>query len=152
MRQLIVDALIRYGEALETAEWRQAFLALWQILEPLALQSEGSMNMREIGDRITLLLGQREQDRDLLSALATTRNALVHAGRYPDLYGLAEMQLLKRVVERSIESLLAWAPKLESRQSLRLLYGCLGASDGELRQRARAIAAVRKSRKKRTKR
>jgi hypothetical protein len=152
IRGLVVDAMIKYGEGLETDEWSRAFLVLWQVLEVLTLQSEGRMNMAEIGDRIALLLGQHQQERDLLAALAETRNKLVHVGTYPDEYGLDEMQWLKGIVEDSIDSLMSrWAPRLKTRQDLRLLYGSLGLGDTELKQRIRVNGAVLSWRKRRSK-
>jgi hypothetical protein len=150
VRQIVIDAVLKYGEALETAEWRQTFLSLWQALEILALVAPGEVSMRDVGSRIALLLGQRAVDRDLLEALAVTRNTLVHAGRYPDSSGLEEMQLLKSRVERSLSALLSWAPSLRSLASLRRLYDYLGSADTDLKERHRMIAAIRRRRRKKT--
>jgi hypothetical protein len=149
IRQLVIDALIRYGEALDTVEWRQAFLALWQVLELLTAQSVGELNMRDVRNRIALLLGQSEGERDLLEALADTRNTLVHAGRYPDNDGLEEAQFLKAVVEWSIEALLGLTRLLSSVASLKILYEHLGRPDTELRELHRVIAAIRRQRARR---
>jgi hypothetical protein len=146
VRQLVVEALLRYGQALETIEWKQAFLALWQILEMLAAQSKDELSMRETRNRISLLLGQREGERDLIEVLADTRNAMVHAGRFPDRDGLEELQYLKAIVEWSIDAFLDRRSLIQRVSDLRVLYEHLGRPDTELRHRKRVIGAIQRRR------
>jgi hypothetical protein len=146
LRQLLVDALVKYGEALDTIEWRQAFLSLWLVLELLSLQERGGK--WDVVDRIAGLLGNQERDRDLLSVLADTRNTLVHAGRYPNSEGFEEVQFLKRFAERSINNLLSRSKGLKNRTSLRLLYEHL--NDPVLEERVRIISMLARERRKKS--
>jgi hypothetical protein len=146
IRQLVIDALMSYCQAMDTAQWREAFLQLWRPLELVAVHNRAELSMREVRSRIALLLGQRPQDIDLLETLADSRNKLVHAGSYSDEYGLEEVSLLKSVCERSIATLLRWTPVLQDLSDLNDLYTHLSSKTVQLARRQRLIAAVRRRR------
>ena len=104
-RSILIESIEKYGEALDTNQWRHAFLLLWQILELITLQSSGKTNMTVVKNRIINLLKQDPMIRDLLNALYETRNLLVHRGEFQISQGFREVNLLKTITERSINSL-----------------------------------------------
>jgi hypothetical protein len=142
IRNLLVEALLNYGQGLDTTDWQQAFLSLWQALELLTLQSKAAINMKVVTNRVCLLLGQRGVDRDLLNSLVDTRNDLVHKGRYPEMGGLDEMQFLKAVVERTFSVLFSWSSTLRRTGDLEALYSKLGASNANLARDRKLAGAV----------
>lgn len=147
IQRMAIEALLKYGEALNTTDWRQAFLSLWQALEVIAVPSPDERSLSQAKNRIALLLGQEATDTDLLDVLSATRNRLVHAGIYPDEEGLQELQLLKRVFERSLNAFLSWGRTLRDVGSLETLYANLGSKETELAKRLRVIAAIRRRRR-----
>ncbi len=148
-KQLIIDSITKYKEALDTTEWRLAYLSLWQILELLTLQSADQINMRIVINRINILLRQDQTARDLLSTLYSTRNALVHQGTFPDERALEEVNLLKYIAERSINSVFAHSRTLKNIGSLARFYDHASSSDADLIDRQRVIKYISQQRQKR---
>lgn len=148
VRERLESALLRYGGALDAQEWRQSYLALWQVLEILTLQSAQQISMKDVAKKVALLLGRQSLDRDLLDALSSTRNRLVHAGEFPLEQGLEEVQHLKHLVERTLAAVVGWSRELPKKQGLGLLYSALGCEDAELRARGQIGRAVMRRRKR----
>jgi hypothetical protein len=139
---IFVEALEKYGEALDTFEWRLAFLLLWQILELITLQSSENLNMKAVKGRVNSLLNQDRLSRDLLSALYKTRNSLVHRGSFPDEEGLTEINLLKHIVEGAINALFSLLRICPTRANLERYYEHISAGDTELADRRRLIRNI----------
>ncbi|MBN2500269.1 MAG: hypothetical protein JXB38_05835 [Anaerolineales bacterium] len=103
---LLIEAIEKYGNALDTHSRMLTFLKLWQVLEILALQTTKNINMKIVKSRIKILLNQDQLAKDLLDTLYETRNDLVHKGLFPDdegsEQGSKEIGLLKMVVEKSV--------------------------------------------------
>ncbi len=85
-RSIMLQALKKYGQALDTVEYRLAFLALWQIIELIALDDGKTVVVSKIKNLI-----KDETVEHLLNALVKTRNSLVHQGAFPDLYSLNQV-------------------------------------------------------------
>jgi len=66
---LLTESLEKYGQALDSTEWRLSFLTLWQILELITLQSSDELNMKQVVSRTNGLLRQDQLAGDLLLAL-----------------------------------------------------------------------------------
>jgi len=145
---LNVEVLEKYGEALDTSEWRLSFLILWQILESITLQSNEEFSMKTVVNRINILFGQNQLNKDLLSALYQTRNLLVHKGYFPSEQGLREVNLLKSIVEPSMQSILAQAKYLPTKNSLNKFYEHATDNNADLNERARIISLIRQHRAK----
>jgi hypothetical protein len=143
---IMIEALEKYGEALDAFQWRLAFLTLWQILELIALQSSASLNMKTVKSRINALLGFDPLARDLLNALYKTRNSLVHRGLFPEAIGLREVNLLKFVVEKALNALFSLLRICPTRASLQRYYELVSQSDTELSDRQRLIRNIRRKR------
>ncbi|MBC8273862.1 MAG: hypothetical protein H8E40_02680 [Chloroflexi bacterium] len=139
---ILIDALEKYGEALDAFEWRLAFLSLWQILELITLQSSANLNMKTVKSRVWNLLNQDPLMKDLLNALYETRNSLVHRGLFPDEEGLREVNLLKHVVERAINALSLLTRTCPTRASLERYYELTSKNDAELADRRRLIRSI----------
>lgn len=141
---IVVDALRKYGQAMDTVDWQQAFLSLWQVLELVALQTAGRINMQEVANRIANLLGlkQNELMRDLLDCAVESRNDLVHRGRFSQ-DGLREVNYLKVVVDRVIDFLLS--PRLRAFPTTKRLenfYVHATVNDADLQERRRVIQVI----------
>jgi hypothetical protein len=148
---LVVEALQKYGEALEATEWRQCFLVFWQILELLSLQTAGNVSMKTVTSRISALLRQDQLVRDLLPVLYETRNELVHLGRFPqgDEEGLIEINLLKYIVDGSLNAMMAKLGQLQSPASLENFYAHATDGNATLADLARVIGHIRRDRARR---
>jgi hypothetical protein len=144
---ILIEALEKYGQALDTFEWELAFLLLWQILELVTLQSAENLNMKTVRNRASALLGQRARERDLLAALYRTRNSLVHRGSFAEEDRLGEVNLLKYIVEEVINVLFSLLRICPTRASLQRYYEHISASDSELADRQRLIRNIRRRRK-----
>lgn len=143
---ILIGALEKYGEALDTFEWRLAFLLLWQILELVTLQSSESLNMRTVKNRIISFLGQDALVKDLLTTLYDTRNSLVHRGTFPDEDGLKEVNLLKYIVERVINRLFQVLRICPDKANLERYYQLVSANNSELTDSQRLIRYIQSKR------
>lgn len=118
---LLVDALRFYGQALDTANWSEAFLTLWQVLEIITYRDPGCFKMSKVRDRAKTLVGGHALLTELLEVSYDTRNALVHQGKFPE-WGLEDVCMLKAVVEQSIQALDGLRRKFSSWHELELYY------------------------------
>jgi hypothetical protein len=146
---LVVEAVEKYGDAMDAREWRHCFLIFWQILELLTLQTNG-LNIKQVTNRICALLGQDQLTADLLRVLYDTRNELVHLGRFPaeDEQGLIEINLLKHVVDASLGAMLAQLTRVPDRDTLDKFYRHATLNDTELARLERVVRNVRRDRAK----
>ena len=147
-KQLLVESITKYTKALDTTEWRLAYLSLWQILELLALQSAEQSNMKIVVNRIDTLLRQDQTARDLLQTLYFTRNALVHQGAFPDDRPLEEVNLLKYIAERAINSVFSHSRTLKKIDGLARFYDHVSYGDADLIERQRVIKYISQQRQK----
>lgn len=148
---LNVEVLEKYGEALDTSEWRLSFLVLWQILESITLQSNEEFSMKTVVNRIDIMFGQNQLIKDLLSSLYQTRNLLVHKGHFPSEQGLKEVNLLRYIVEPCMNFILSQTKHLPTKNSLNKFYEHASANDADLAERARIISMIKKNRATRKK-
>jgi hypothetical protein len=137
MQQLVADLFLKYVQALDTIDWRMAFLSLWQCLEGAAMPIRGRRsNTKNVVSRVMKL---NDWDgllllRELLLHYGEGRSQLVHEGIfYKD--GFHQVSRLKWVVEQTITSLLARGTLYRSPQALEQFYihSSLGTSDLETR-------------------
>lgn len=143
---LNIEVLEKYGEALDTSEWRLSFLVLWQILESITLQSNEEFSMKTVVNRINIIFGQNQLIRDLLSALYQTRNLLVHKGHFPSEQGLREVNLLRYIVEPCMNFILSQTKYLPTKNSLNKFYEHAAANNADLAEREQIISLIKKSR------
>jgi len=142
---LVEEAIRRYGRALNTTNWREAFLGLWQVLELLTYEQEGNYSIKEVRGRARVLLRQHPLMCDVLDACYDIRNALVHAGRFRD-DGLQDVSMLKAVVENCINGVYGLRRRCPDREHLSVYYQNAPASDHELAVRAKVTGAIRRER------
>lgn len=144
-RSILIESIEKYGEALDTNQWRHAFLLLWQILELITLQSSEKSNMTVVKNRVINLLKQDPMIRDLLDALYETRNLLVHQGAFPISQGFREVNLLKIITERSINKLYGLIRICPTTASLERYYQYISFGKSELADRGRIIKYIHSS-------
>lgn len=144
---LIVEALQKYAQAHETDDWRLAFLLLWQILELITLQTSEQFTMKNVINRIGILLRHDPKATDLLLALYETRNDFVHLGNFPEEQGLQEVSLVKSIAERAINQVFSRAKKLPTKANLQRFYDHAGSNDTELSDRQKVISVILRERK-----
>ena len=149
MQDLIIDTLIKYGQAMDTIDWRNAFLALWQILENLSLNTvEKNLKMTDVASSINHLIGRRDTlYEDLLGSLSETRNKLVHHGTFSE-NGLLEVNLLKSVVDRAIRNIFVRVKDFPSKESLGEFYIHGTRNNFELKIRRDTINSILRLRRK----
>jgi hypothetical protein len=125
-RQLLIDAIRRYGVALDTTQWHITFLSLWQVLELISISQPGDQRAKQ---RIKTLLARNEYLKDLLNILPRTRNNLVHRGVFPSDAGFLEVQMLKLVVDAAIIRLWELRDDLPTISSVKEYYSYVSLSD-----------------------
>jgi hypothetical protein len=97
---LVEDALRMYGRAVDTAEWRDAYLNLWQALEAVTCEPGERHVVRDVCERACVLVGEDPVMVDLVRACCESRHELVHRGEFTD--DLLDVRMLKEIVERCI--------------------------------------------------
>lgn len=142
LKALLVEAIRKYGQALDTVEWRFAYLELWQILELLTLQSEEQLNMRQVRGRVFNLLSKDEFVRELMVMLSDDRNVLVHEGKFPEDSSLEKVSLLKYIVSRTIHALIDLLDDIPDRNTLKILYTYLPERISELKKHSQVISLI----------
>lgn len=145
---LLIEAVEKYGQALDSFEWKLTFLELWQILELVTLQSKEQFSMKTVTNRINCLFKQDQFSKDLLQALYKTRNSLVHKGHFPYKRGLEEIGLLKSLAERSINALFGLVKEFPTKSSLSRYYEFASRNNQYLSESLKAVQAIQKTRKK----
>ncbi len=148
MQPLMIEVLLKYGQAMDTADWRSAFLALWQILEDVSLRtSDNNLSMEKVVKRISVLIGLKPKslEKDLIDSLAQSRHLLVHQGKFSE-EGLEEVNFLKIVAEWAINALFARAEKFPTPQLLEEFYNHATLGDSILHTRRKAIDTILSSR------
>ena len=139
LRALLADAVRRYGHAMDCADWREAFLALWQALEMITIvRRDGNFRLDEVCRRTAALLGGSEQIADLMDTLRVTRNEFVHRGMF-SANGLRVVNLLKGIVELCFESLDGLSDRFNTRVELDEFYRLAVLQRVELTDRSKAM-------------
>ena len=138
---LLTDILLKYGQAMDTTNWRHAFLALWQVLETIAQPTSTQLKMDDVAKRIGLLLKQDPLIRDLLDYLKDLRNTLVHKGRFSE-EGLEEVNFLKFIVEQAINTVLLNLRRFSTPQMLEEFYVHASLCDSSLKTKVKVINAI----------
>lgn len=150
--EIYIDSMQKYVHALDTFDWRDAFLALWQILENISLNSvDDNLKMSEIAGRIKNLLALGDTlEKYLVGALVETRNKLVHHGKFSK-DALMEVNLLKIVTERALSNFYYFIKRFPDKKSLLHFYKYVTLNDGELRKCRKDIGSIIKMRKEKKK-
>jgi len=138
---LLTDVLLKYGQAMDTIDWRHAFLALWQILETIAQPTSTQLKMDDVVKRIGLLLEQDPLIQDILGYLRDLRNTLVHEGRFSE-RGLEEVNFLKFIAEQVINMVLLNLRRFPTPQTLEEFYIHASLSDSSLKTRMKVINTI----------
>jgi hypothetical protein len=115
LKDVLVDALLRFGEAMDVNDWEIAFLKLWQSLEGL-VHTDRHTGSDKIARRVIFLTGIESPQSDLVKVLAAKRNALVHRGQF-SVEELAQVDFIKGIVERAVSRLLILSLELTTAQS-----------------------------------
>jgi hypothetical protein len=145
MQSLLIEVLLKYGQAMDTMDWRSAFLALWQILEAVSLQTSASLKMKEVVKRIGNLIGAKPPMKDLIDSVAQSRHLLVHQGKFSE-EGLVEVNFLKIIAEAAINALFVNAKRFPTRSLLEEFYKHATLGNSVLRTRRKVIGKILSSR------
>ncbi len=140
--KLLVEILLNYSAALDTSDWRQGFLSLWQCLELATLQTEHSFDMKKVASRVKVIAQHHQLTSDLLDYLRDARNELVHTGRFSK-EGALQVNLLKFIVERVINFLASNLRHLPTRSHLEAFYRHASGGDSELTIHREVIDLIR---------
>ena len=134
-------ALRAYGWALESVNWRECYLALWQTLEIMTFDREKHYDMREVAERAFLLLGRDEAIRDFLNVCADKRNDFVHRGQFSS-DGQPEVLSLKSVVRLCLVWFRATIKTYPTWSSLNEFFNHASISSDQLAERKRVIESI----------
>lgn len=146
LRLLLTDAVRKYGQAMDTPDWQQAFLTLWQALEVVASPlQDANIGTNTVASRISRLLGEDRLLAEVAKCAGHTRNELVHLGRFSE-YGLNQVNLLKLVVENVIDIVFAKIGDLPNIHSLENYHLQRPRNDTELKETHRAIDLIARQR------
>jgi hypothetical protein len=145
---LLTDVLLKYGLALDTPDWRSAFLTLWQCLEHVSHNSDRARPARSSrGIRPIKVIFQEMNPKrytliaDLLNTLRETRNNLVHEGLFPD-KEFRQIFFIKYIVEIVIEFLLDNLKMLDTPKKLREFYAHRSCPPSDLTMRRDIIETI----------
>jgi hypothetical protein len=143
IKSVFVDSLVKYGHALDTIDWRDAFLTLWQILENLSLSTLSSrMKMTDVCSRIKNLMGITDiLHKELVEALVETRNKLVHLGKFSQ-DGLLEVDFLKIIVDRALSNFYWLSKKFPSKNALEEFFQIATLPESMLEKRKSIAESV----------
>lgn len=149
LREILRDSLLKYVSALDTFDWRNAFMYFWQALENLALNSaDENLKMSEIASRIKSLMGQADTAEKLIvDGLAVTRNRLVHLGKFSN-SGLTEVNYIKIVAERALSNFIVFSEGLRNKRGLLNYFADAKIYDKYLKERIANIEYLLETRKK----
>jgi hypothetical protein len=100
-KDVLEEAILRYGRALDLADWESAFLKLWGVLELLTNTGENESHKVTI-KRASFIFHDREYTRQVLNHLRDYRNRAVHTDTSSDDIETFIYQL-KRYVEVLLE-------------------------------------------------
>lgn len=145
-RDILINAIGLYGEALDAHDWRHSFLSLWQLLELTTLQSKSNLSMNQVKKRVLNIIPDHKTFSPLLNSLYATRNSLVHTGAFPDQTGLNEVNLLKVIAEQMINKLFSLIRVYKSRERLERYYRHVQLDSRVLKDRGRIIRNILSSR------
>lgn len=137
--RLTIDALQKYGQALEAGEWREAFLPLWQVLELATLQTE-RIDMASVAARVKVIFRHNLLINDLVDSLKDARNELVHKGQFSE-SGIQEVIFLKILVEQVIMFLRDSASYFPTRKHIEWYYTYTPRGDKELEELIKFLEA-----------
>jgi len=147
---IILSVLRNYGSALETFQWRDAFLDLWQILEMITFRPTETFSMAKVCERIKALFNNQPFLSDLLWTSLETRNKLVHLGIFPE-EGLTDVSMLKSVVEHCINMLFNNRKLFPTWQRLQLYYKYSQTQPRHLAECENVIKAIQNIKKRKRK-
>jgi hypothetical protein len=143
IKPMFVDSLVKYVHAMDTIDWRDAFLTLWQVLENLSLSPISSrLKMDEVCSRIKNLMGLTDLlHKELIDAVVETRNSFVHLGKFSD-DGLMEVQYLKMIVELALSNFYVLSEKYCDKHSWEEYYSLVSLNESVLDRKKKAIESV----------
>lgn len=127
---LVLDAIDKYGRAIDAIEWYEAFLWLWQILELVTLQTE-NIRMDDVVGRLKVIHKYDLLWSDIFDALKDIRNEFVHRGQFSQ-SGMHEVNFLKVAVENLIFWLIDATKNLPTRKHLEWFYSYAPRGDADL--------------------
>lgn len=145
-KNLILQALLVYGDSLNSTNWSSVFLRLWQALELITYRYgdvEGNIRMSQVRDRTLTLLSKKEFLLDLLWTIWIRRNRFVHSGRFSD-DELEDVQSLKIIVENVILSLFSIEKYCPTWDSLVIYFNNSAANPKVIAERKRVLTAIQR--------
>jgi len=136
IKSVFIDSLLKYVHALDTSDWRDAFLTLWQIFENLSLSSLSSgMTMKRISSRVKNLMGPTDiLHKELIDSIKVTRNKLVHLGKFSR-SGLMEVNFIKIIVDRALSNFYLLLERFPSKVALEEFFQIATKRENELKKR-----------------
>jgi hypothetical protein len=139
--KIYFSALLTYNAALLTSKWTNAYLGLWQALEWVAFDPNANYDMKNVVERICILIKCSDSIRDFLHICAKRRNELVHRGQFST-DGQSEVLILKQIVRASLGQILQLADLFPNRNSLNEYFVYSNFSREELIEKNQVIKNI----------
>ena len=139
--RIFIEAIISYGRALDTANWADAYLALWQALEILTYGTQTEYDMGKVAKRAGTILSGDDLAADFLNVCADRRNKLVHRNQFSS-DGQSEAILLKSIVRRCLMVFYGLMDSYTTQSSLDEYFAHASMSGDALTERKRVIENI----------
>lgn len=153
VNDLIRNAFRTYQLAIDTNDWRQVYLNLWQIIElvttPPNARHQGIRNI-EITRRMKILLkDSRPYILELFDVLVKWRNKLVHHGEFSD-DGEEDAKLLKLIVELAILKLINLRRSFFDWTRLEFYYAHATTDSAQIKTQKSVLGSIERRIRRRT--
>lgn len=148
----VLGLLRLYQDALDITLPRQAYFAMWQVVESaVTFNKEGreGLSPRDVVGRVSTLTGQDPFPffRDALRLLADLRNDLVHSGEFLE-RGDDALFMLKLVADTCIMRLLSLAKDFSTIEELKEYISLVSLGDSDLARKETVISLIQEYRAK----
>jgi hypothetical protein len=145
IQNLTVELLARYSQATDTADWRHAFLTLWQLLENFA-RPTGETGRFTLTNRVNTFLGPDQLREDVLKTFEMSRHQLVHRGKFSET-GSLEVGYLLIIIERVLLKFLRNPRMFRTPSDLLEFFQHAPAATSTLKTRKKVIEHILRTRK-----
>lgn len=126
INDILIASIKLYASALDTTDYSNAFLSLWQSLETITMLSSERYSMSEVVDRVLCLINSKNLVyKHFLDLSASRRNDLVHKGIFNE-QGQSEVQLLKIICKYCILSFIEKIDKYKTYEKIEIFYKITG--------------------------
>jgi hypothetical protein len=145
LQKLISEALLKYGQSLDSLDWEDNFLKLWRVLELITFYPELN-SIEKSANRIKIIYSRSPLWKYNIDSICDLRNMLVHKGIYPG-EGVEQLSILKVIVENWIWQLVIFCRHFKNVGDLRIFYELDSVTTENLKKKIKVIEKILEFRK-----